>query len=194
MLAAQQLGAPLKQLNDAQRAEAQGLLTQVQGALRQVASSVLQDPRLALTRTHQQQGSRALAGASRAGSAASSQQQQQDMLTAAAGMAPTAVRELQGRLPLAAVCVKALQGFYWGLDAFQADFASAVDAVRCVVLPFVCLSCLLKHVASFKHLSSVCVGCLQASSAAAAAVSVSGSQLCLSSGIHPWGHGGSSMP
>jgi hypothetical protein len=107
---------------------------QVQSALRHIASTVLQDPRLQLTHSRQHARSRA----STKGPAATislpptnSQQQQQQVLSAASGMVPRAVRQLEASLPVGAVCVKALQGWYWGLDAFQADFSAAVDDVRC---------------------------------------------------------------
>ena len=85
-----------------------GCPVQVQASLQHIASTVLHDPRLSLTRTHRQQGSRAAA--------------------AAGAPVAAALQELQACAPLAAVCVKALRGWYSGLDAFQEDFSAAAAA------------------------------------------------------------------
>lgn len=136
-------------------------VAQVQASLRHIASTVLHDARLQLTHTRQQ-------GSTQAGSSASilsappasnqgQQQQQQQMLSAAAQMAPGAVRELEGCMPVAAVCVKALQGWYWGLDAFQTDFEAAAQSLRCALLLVESHSVL---VTKAKEGAQSCVNCM----------------------------------
>lgn len=111
---------------------------QVQASLRHIASTVLHDPRLQLTHTQQQAtiqpGSSPTILRVPPVSKQGQQQRQQQMLSAAAQMAPGAVRELEGCMPVAAVCVKALQGWYWGLDAFQTDLKAAAQSLRCALL------------------------------------------------------------
>jgi hypothetical protein len=87
-------------------------LLQVQQQLQLLGSMLLRDPRMKLAKAKQQQQRRHSSSA-----AAASQQQQ-------------AVAKLQQALPLAAVCLKAMQGCYCSLDDLQAEFTAAAEKIR----------------------------------------------------------------
>jgi hypothetical protein len=87
-------------------------LPQVQQQLQLLGGMLLHDPRMKLAKVKQQQPRR------HSSSAAVASQQQQ------------ALTKLQQTLPLAAVCVRAMQGCYCSLDELQAEFKAAAEKIR----------------------------------------------------------------
>jgi hypothetical protein len=84
---------------------------QVQQQLQLLGNMLLRDPRMQLAKAKQQQHRR------QSSSAAANQQQQ-------------TLAKLQQRLPLAAVCIKALQGCYCSLDELRVEFNAAAEKIR----------------------------------------------------------------
>jgi hypothetical protein len=91
-------------------------LLQVQQQLQLLGSMLLRDPHMKLAKAKQQQ------------------QRQRHSSSAAASQQQQAISKLQQALPLAAVCVKAMQGCYSSLDEMQADFAAAAEKIRYLIL------------------------------------------------------------
>jgi 5-formyltetrahydrofolate cyclo-ligase len=101
----------------------------VQQQLQLLGSMLLHDPRMKLAKVKQQQQRRHSSSA-----AAASQQQQ-------------ALTKLQQTLPLAAVCLRAMQGCHCSLDELQAEFKAAAEKIGYVVYRPVCvdvLSCFIE--------------------------------------------------
>jgi hypothetical protein len=62
------------------------------------------------------------------------QQRHHSSSAAAASQQQQALTKLQQTLPLAAVCLRAMQGCYCSLNELQADFKAAAEKIRWVVI------------------------------------------------------------